>query len=173
MNTPFLQPISTPIGSLLACATPQGICLLAFEGQTHLDQALAEIARSGRAKRTPQADPFFDLLERELKAYFEGKLTQFTVPLDLIGTPFQCEAWKALLGIAYGKTLTYSEQAQRLNRPQAIRAIAHANATNKVSLLVPCHRVIAKNGSLAGYAGGLWRKRFLLELEQHQKTEGT
>ena len=102
----------------------------------------------------------------ELDAYFAGRRRTFDVPLDLVGTAFQIDVWRALLAIAYGQTRSYAEQARQIGRPTATRAVATANGQNKISIIVPCHRVIGSDGSLTGYGGGLPRKRWLLALEQ-------
>ena len=106
------------------------------------------------------------LLRQELDLYFQGRLKVFATPLETIGTAFQQQVWDALLTIPYGETRSYKEQAQQLGNPKAIRAVAAANGQNKVSILIPCHRVIGSDGKLTGYAGGLNRKQSLLALER-------
>lgn len=101
----------------------------------------------------------------QLTHYFQGKLTRFQIPFRLEGTDFQKSTWNALKQIPYGQTITYKEQAQRLNNKTAIRAVGTANSRNPVSIIVPCHRVIGSNGNLTGYAGGLSAKAKLLEIE--------
>jgi methylated-DNA-[protein]-cysteine S-methyltransferase len=102
---------------------------------------------------------------RQLEKYFAGELRQFDLPLDLRGTPFQMRVWAALLAIPYGQTRSYSQLARQIGAPHAARAVGSANHANPIAILVPCHRVIAAGGALAGYGGGLDRKRFLLQLE--------
>lgn len=106
-------------------------------------------------------------MRQELDLYFQGRLKVFATPLETIGTAFQQQVWNALLTIPYGETRSYKEQAQQLGNSKAIRAVAAANGQNKVSILIPCHRVIGSDGKLTGYAGGLRRKKFLLNLEQN------
>lgn len=101
----------------------------------------------------------------ELKRYFEGTLKVFTVGVDPEGTAFQRKVWQELLKIPYAKTLSYHQMAENLGDVKSIRAAAHANGKNPIAIIVPCHRVIGSNGSLTGYAGGLWRKKLLLKLE--------
>ncbi len=101
----------------------------------------------------------------QLNEYFEGKRTHFDCKLNPKGTEFQQKVWKALLEIPYGKTRTYLEQSKILGDVKAIRAVASANGKNPLWIVIPCHRVIGTDGSLTGYAGGLWRKKWLLELE--------
>jgi methylated-DNA-[protein]-cysteine S-methyltransferase len=102
---------------------------------------------------------------RQLEKYFAGELRQFDLPLDLRGTPFQMRVWAALLAIPYGETRSYSQLARQIGAPHAARAVGGANHANPIAIVVHCHRVIAAGGALAGYGGGLDRKRFLLELE--------
>ncbi len=110
--------------------------------------------------------PIFKAARRELAAYFSGKLRDFTLPFDLAGTEFQAKVWQALLKIPYGKVWSYSDLATRIGQPTATRAVALANARNPLPLIVPCHRVIGKNGALTGYSGGgIARKAALLHLE--------
>ncbi|BAH50296.1 methylated-DNA--[protein]-cysteine S-methyltransferase [Rhodococcus opacus] len=107
----------------------------------------------------------FDEATAQLAEYFDGRRTEFTVPLATRGTPFQKRVWDALRTIPYGDTWTYGRLADSLGSPTAVRAAAAANGRNPISIIIPCHRVIGSNGSLTGYAGGLDRKRFLLERE--------
>lgn len=104
-------------------------------------------------------------IKTQLDEYFAGKRTSFDLPLDLQGTEFQLKVWNELLKIPYGKTISYKELSLRLGNLLAIRAAGAANGANPISIIVPCHRVIGSDGSLTGYAGGLWRKKWLLELE--------
>jgi AraC family transcriptional regulator of adaptative response/methylated-DNA-[protein]-cysteine methyltransferase len=108
----------------------------------------------------------FDELRKQLFEYFEGKRKEFTVPLFTPGTEFQLSVWNSLLKIPYGSTCSYKQQAAKLNNPEAIRAVANANGMNRISILIPCHRVIGENGNLTGYGGGLWRKKWLLDHEK-------
>ncbi|MCB0805821.1 MAG: methylated-DNA--[protein]-cysteine S-methyltransferase [Bacteroidales bacterium] len=106
----------------------------------------------------------------QLASYFEGTLHAFDVPLDLAGTAFQQTVWRELQNIPFGKTISYLDLSKKLGDPKKIRAAANANGKNPVSIIVPCHRVIGSDGSLTGYAGGLWRKQWLLEHEQNITT---
>ena len=101
----------------------------------------------------------------ELIEYFSGKRTEFTVPVNQKGTDFQTRVWGELLGINYGKTISYMTLAKRLGDPNCIRAAASSNGKNNIAIIVPCHRVIGSNQSLVGYAGGIWRKKWLLDHE--------
>ncbi len=157
--------LPTPLGEMLAVASPRGLCLLEFDGQPRVDRELAQVeaARGGPALKG--ANAVTEQLAAELADYFNGLRQAFGVPLDLVGTPFQLAAWQALLAIPYGDTRSYAEQARAIGRPTAVRAVAAANGQNKVSIVVPCHRVIGSDGSLTGFGGGLPRKRALLALE--------
>ena len=157
--------IPTPLGDMLAVASEQGLCLLEFLGQNGVERELAQVeaARGGPVQQGSNA-----VLEQErqqLGEYFAGERQEFSIPLDLVGTPFQLKTWQALLAIPFGETRSYSQQAHHIGQPTATRAVAGANGCNKVSIVVPCHRVIGSNGSLTGFGGGLPRKQALLELE--------
>ena len=101
----------------------------------------------------------------QVEAYFKGRLTRFDLPLDMEGTPFQQTVWQALLDVPFGRTASYQQVADAVGNPKAVRAVGAANGQNPVSIIVPCHRIIGKNGSLTGYGGGIWRKEWLLRHE--------
>jgi AraC family transcriptional regulator of adaptative response/methylated-DNA-[protein]-cysteine methyltransferase len=160
-----LKRIETRLGTMIACAVEEGICLLEFSDRKMLETELKALAKSLNARLVQGANPHFDLLEQELAGYFDAQRKTFTVPLFPVGTDFQKEVWTMLQTIPYGQTRSYQEQARALQKPAHVRALANANGMNKISILIPCHRVIGSNGQLTGYGGGLWRKQFLLELE--------
>ena len=161
--------IKTPFANMLAGATPKGICMLEFTDTNRLDLQLPRLEKNFQAQIEKGNSPFFKPLEAQLQAYFTGQLKDFDLPLDIHGTDFQLQAWKTLLNIPYGETRSYLEQASAIGKPKAFRAVASANRNNRISIIIPCHRVIAKNGGLAGYGGGLDRKRFLITLENKNK----
>lgn len=161
-----LKRIETPLGTMIACADENGICMLEFSDRKALPTELKEISKHFNANIIQGENPHFRTLESELAEYFEGKRKEFTVPLSPVGTEFQKNVWEVLRKIPYGTTRSYLEQAQILGNAQAVRAVANANGLNKISILIPCHRVIGKNGKLTGYGGGIWRKQKLLELEK-------
>lgn len=161
--------LETPFGELLAGATSKGICLLEFTDTNRVEMQLPRLEKNFSAKIEDGDSPYFKPLMKQLSAYFSGKLQDFNLPLDTKGTPFQMEAWEALLKIPYGETRSYLEQAQAINKPKAFRAVASANRNNRISIIIPCHRVIAKNGNLAGYGGGIDRKEYLINLENKNK----
>lgn len=157
--------LETPLGTMVACATDKGICLLEFTDRKMLETELKQFAKSLNATIVQGQNKHFELLKAELNEYFEGNLKLFTVPIDMIGTDFQKQVWKILMQIPYGTTKSYQQQAYSINNPTAVRAVANANGMNKISIIIPCHRVIGSDGSLTGYGGGLWRKKRLLDLE--------
>lgn len=157
-----IKKIETPMSTMTMGSTGKGICMLEFT-QDRVDQHF-----KGDFSLVEGNDKHLKQLESEVREYFEGNRTEFDVNLDLIGTDFQKKVWKELLNIPYGKTSSYLEQAKAIGDPKAIRAMASANGKNKVSIVVPCHRVIGSDGSLIGYGGGIKNKRFLLELESKQ-----
>ena len=157
--------VATPLGEMLAVFGSKGLCLLEFVGQKHMEQEIMAVQKALRGQFIFQENEQTQLLRQELDLYFQGRLN-FCAPLETIGTAFQQQVWNALLTIPYGETRSYKEQAQQLGNPKAIRAVAAANGQNKVSILIPCHRVIGSDGKLTGYAGGLNRKQSLLALER-------
>lgn len=161
-----LKRIETPIGTTIACADSNGICMLEFSDRKALPTELKQISKHFDANIIQGENPHFITLEKELKEYFEGKRTGFSVPLSPVGTDFQKQVWEVLRTIPYGTTRSYQEQANILGNPKGVRAVANANGLNKISIIIPCHRVIGSDGKLTGYGGGIWRKQKLLELEK-------
>lgn len=168
-----IERIETPIGTVVVCASQQGICLLEFADIKDLDKEVKQIAKEKQAVVLEGENIHITQLKQELEAYFKGELVEFTISLDLIGTPFQLQVWGGLRAIPYGETRSYKEQSEYLNIPKSIRAVANANGMNRVAIIIPCHRIIGTDGSLTGYRGGLWRKKRLLELEnkEYNKTD--
>ena len=156
--------VETPLGTMTAGASEAGICLLEFD-PARAERFLRDLTRSLGAAAAPGENPHFPRLRLELAEYFQGTRKTFGVPLTAPGSVFQRNAWEALRNIPYGATRSYGEQARAMGRPTAVRAAARANNANRISLLIPCHRVIGADGALTGYGGGLWRKRRLLDLE--------
>ena len=161
----LLKHIETLIGTMVACATDKGICVLEFSDSKMLEAELKNIAQREKTTVVQGESPYFALLEEELSEYFAGKRQEFSVSLSPFGTDFQQRVWQVLQTIPYGQTWSYKQQATALGSPKSVRAVANANGQNHISILIPCHRVIGSNGTLTGYGGGLWRKKFLLELE--------
>ncbi|VAW78738.1 Methylated-DNA--protein-cysteine methyltransferase [hydrothermal vent metagenome] len=156
---------TTLIGPMFACATEQGVCLLEFTDRRMLETEFKDLCKRLKSVILPGNNIHLDHLQSELKEYFSGNRTQFNVSLDAPGTDFQQSVWEALIKIPYGETRTYKQQAISIDNPGAIRAVASANGHNRISILIPCHRVIGSDGSLTGYGGGLHRKQWLLDLE--------
>jgi methylated-DNA-[protein]-cysteine S-methyltransferase len=141
----------SPIGTILIEGDNRGLSKLIFINNIE--------------NETVKEDEMSSLWKKQLDEYFTNKREIFDLPLDLKGTEFQKKVWNELMKIPFGKTITYKELSLRLGNLKAIRAVAAANGANPVSIIVPCHRVIGSDGSLTGYAGGLWRKRWLLDFE--------
>lgn len=161
-----LKRIETPLGTMLACATSEGVCLLEFTDRKMLETQLKSISRQLNATIIQGNNPHFDLLETQLSEYFSGSRKTFSVPLHTPGSDFQNRVWAALQLVPYGQTRSYKEQAISIGSPESVRAVANANGMNRISILIPCHRVIGSDGQLTGYGGGLWRKKYLLDLEE-------
>lgn len=156
---------ATPLGDMQAVFSDDGLCLLEFVGQKRLDRELRQVQAARGGPIREGESPLTARLGRQLAAYFAGERKGFDVPLDPVGTPFQQSVWRALLAIPYGQTWSYAQEAAHIGRPTAVRAVANANGNNKISIVIPCHRVIGSNGQLTGYGGGLPRKEWLLDLE--------
>ena len=163
--------VESPIGTMLACATESGVCLLEFTGTGRANVQLNKIKKTLNAELSDKNSRFFPILKNELEEYFGGVRKSFSIPLVLTGTDFQKKAWSALLNIPYGETRSYLEQAMSIGNSRAVRAIGGANRANKIVILIPCHRVIGSNGELVGFGAGLWRKRYLLGLESGKLNE--
>ncbi len=160
-----IKKILTPLGPMLAAATEEGICLLEFAERKMLETNLKRVKKLLKAEFLPGTNKNIDELNKQINEWFKGKRKEFTLPLIIQGTSFQEKAWEALLKIPYGETRSYKEQASLLGNPDAVRAAGKANGDNRISIIIPCHRVIGSNGELVGYGGGLWRKKYLLDLE--------
>jgi AraC family transcriptional regulator, regulatory protein of adaptative response / methylated-DNA-[protein]-cysteine methyltransferase len=164
-----LKRLETPLGTMFACAVSEGVCLLEFTDRKMLETEFTQLAKTLNAVIVQGENDHFNLLEQQLEEYFAGKRQAFTVPLFTPGSDFQNEVWSMLRNISYGETRTYTQQANAIDKPAAVRAVANANGLNKISILIPCHRVIGADGSLTGYGGGLWRKQWLLDLEKNNR----
>jgi methylated-DNA-[protein]-cysteine S-methyltransferase len=155
--------IDSPWGRITLAASEKGLCGLWFEGQKH-----SPTEDQRQHWQTDARHPLLQSAASQLQAYLGGQILQWQTPLDLsAGTPFQQSVWQALRHIPAGQSQTYGELARQLGKPQAVRAVGAAVGRNPVSIIVPCHRVLGAGGQLTGYAGGLWRKQALLQLEGH------
>jgi AraC family transcriptional regulator of adaptative response/methylated-DNA-[protein]-cysteine methyltransferase len=158
--------VLTPLGPMVAGATDRGVCLLEFAERRRLETQVKRIqARLGCAV-APGEHPLLAQVQSELQRYFAGELRAFSVPLLMLGTEFQRAVWQELGNVPYGVTRSYDELARALGRVGAQRAVGRANGENPLAIVVPCHRIVRADGTLCGYGGGVWRKRWLLELEQ-------
>lgn len=150
--------IDSPVGQLKLVATERGLAAILWENDSPRRVPLGEVIES--------ADhPVLVETERQLREYFSGRRTQFDLPLDFRGTEFQRRVWAALLTIPYGETRSYSQIAEQIGCPAAVRAVGAANGRNPLSIIAPCHRVVGANGKLTGFAGGLETKARLLSHE--------
>ena len=154
----FAHVMATPIGELYVEASERGVCKALFVDKMS-DKPNAELCED------PSVCRHLDEAVMQLDEYFNGKRKEFDLQLDMIGTDFQKQIWQALSDIPYGEHCSYGDLAKAIGNPKSVRAVGAANGRNPVSIIVPCHRVIGKNGALTGYAGGLARKQWLLNLE--------
>lgn len=158
-----IRHLDSPIGVLTLVASDAGLTHVLFEGQQPADVGLPD--------DLPEVDdhPLLEAAATQLGEYFAGDRREFDVTLDLRGTDFQKDAWRALAAVPYGETRSYGEQAEAIGRPGAFRAVGAANGRNPLPVILPCHRIVGADGSLTGFAGGLDTKRRLLNLEQAQQ----
>jgi O-6-methylguanine DNA methyltransferase len=163
----YSKNVPTLLGEMIAVRSEKGVCMLNFLDGKTTTQQIKELEKIGEIIYN-EDDEVLNQLQDELDLYFEGNLKQFSIPIDFIGTEFQQKVWNQLLKIKFGEKRSYKEQAIAVGDLLAIRAVANANGKNKISILVPCHRVIGSDGSLTGFAGGKNRKQFLLDLESKQ-----
>ncbi|MEW4564977.1 methylated-DNA--[protein]-cysteine S-methyltransferase [Bremerella sp. JC770] len=159
----------TPLGPMLAAGNDAGLCLLEFADRKMLPKQFQRISRQFAEPILPGTHPVLALAAQQIAEYFDRTRTEFTLPLRLDGTSFQEAVWNRLLQIPYGQTRSYGELAMQLGKPTASRAIGRTNGDNRLAIVVPCHRVVRSDGHLCGYAGGLWRKKWLLEHERKAK----
>ncbi len=164
-NIVYFSKIATPLGVMVACATSKGLCLLEFIDRKSFESEINIIKKSTSAVFIEKENRIIKETKEQLFEYFSKERKDFNVVLDMIGTDFQKKVWKELCNITYGKTRSYLDQAIKMENKNAIRAIANANGKNMIAIIIPCHRVIGKNGEMVGYGGGIERKRKLLALE--------
>ena len=165
-NKIYIKHYNSPCGRLLLGATGDSLCLCDWdipERRRRVDRALCDFFK---AEMVCSENNLLAEAEKELDEYFAGKRKEFDIPLALAASGLRADVWNSLLEIGYGMTVTYSDIAARAGRNKAVRAVASAIGANPISIFIPCHRVIGKTGALTGYAGGLYAKRFLLDLER-------
>ncbi len=160
--------LDTPLGPMVVMADSEALYLLEFIDRRALAQALQKLHLHNTI--VEGSNLVIAHIKKEIKAYFDGTLTEFQTPLKIFGTPFQKLVWNALMQIPFGETRSYLEQAELLHKPTACRAVANANGRNQLAIVVPCHRVINQNGGMGGYGGGLPKKVWLLEHEKRNRT---
>jgi AraC family transcriptional regulator of adaptative response/methylated-DNA-[protein]-cysteine methyltransferase len=166
----YTAQINTALGPIIAIADDEALYLLDFITGRKFEQRIEHLRKRGFALMAGNAMPLRSI-EYELTAYFAGKLMEFKTPYRLWGSTFQQQVWQTLCQIPYGETLSYAKQSAALGKPTAVRAVANANGANRLAIIVPCHRVIASDGSLGGYGSGLAIKQELLNHEKKYKQE--
>jgi AraC family transcriptional regulator of adaptative response/methylated-DNA-[protein]-cysteine methyltransferase len=158
--------IDTPLGRLMALADGKGLRLLEFEDQRGLDSQISRLAKRLACAVVPGTNATLEATEIQLRRYFAGEQPKFDLPLAPVGSEFQLAVWAALQRIPRGTTRSYAAIAKEVGRPGAQRAVGRANGSNRICIVIPCHRVIRSDGAISGYAGGVWRKQRLLDLER-------
>lgn len=165
----FAERITTPLGRILAVAGDDGLHILDFVDRRGLERKLIALRQRLKVTVVPGSHPVLTATADQMKAYFAGERTAFDLPLAPTGSAWEHAAWDHLRSIPPGTTESYGTMANALGRPGAARAVGHANGMNYISIIIPCHRVIAADGNLTGYGGGLWRKQWLLSPEHKLK----
>lgn len=164
----WINRVATPLGSMIMGVHDSGLCLLEFAERRMLDTQLKRLReRMGRVF-LPGEHPLMKQVKQQLDAYYRGSLRKFSLPLQAPGTSFQEAVWAALQEIPYGEMRSYADVAARIGHAEAVRAVGRANGDNRIAIVIPCHRVVGSDGELTGYGGGLWRKEYLLAMEQAQ-----
>jgi AraC family transcriptional regulator of adaptative response/methylated-DNA-[protein]-cysteine methyltransferase len=164
--------IETPIGTMMAVADQQALHLLEFLDRSALPSELKSLQAATRSAIGIGRVPPIDQIERELAAFFAGTSARFATPLVRSGSAFTVRVWDALQAIPFGETRSYAAIARGIGQTSAVRAVARANGANRIAIVIPCHRVIGSDGTLTGYGGGLWRKRWLIEHEHRMARQG-
>lgn len=166
-NLILINRLTTPLGPMFVCSTDNGICLLEFVDRRMLETEFKDLQKLLNANIISGENEHIKQVKKEIKEYFDGSRRTFDVKLETPGTDFQNSVWNCLQQIQYGTTTTYQIQAEKIDNPKAIRAVASANGYNRISIVVPCHRVIGKDGKMTGYGGGIERKKWLIEHERN------
>jgi AraC family transcriptional regulator of adaptative response/methylated-DNA-[protein]-cysteine methyltransferase len=171
MNNLSALKFNTPLGLMIALSDQEKLYLLKFIEQNDLNAHISQLQMTMNTEIVWRETDPLQSIQRELKSYFAGSLFSFKTSVQLIGTFFQKNAWDALVKVPFGKTKSYAEQALSLGKPTAFRAVANANAANPLAIIIPCHRIINSNGKLGGYAGGIEKKKWLLDHESRIKLD--
>lgn len=158
--------IETPLGSMIAIADEKTLYLLEFSDCKGLEREIERLKKTNKSTIIPGFTQPIRSIENELKNYFQGSLITFKTPLSYLGSSFQKSVWEELKKIPFGETRSYAEIAVKIGKATACRAVANANGANQFAIIIPCHRVIQTNGKLGGYAGGITRKKWLIDHEK-------
>ncbi|WP_298518171.1 bifunctional transcriptional activator/DNA repair enzyme AdaA [uncultured Kordia sp.] len=165
-NIILINRLTTPLGPMFVCATDNGICLLEFVDRRMLEKEFKDLQKLLNATIILGENLHIKQAKKEVKEYFEGTRKVFDLQLETPGTEFQNSVWNYLKDIEYAKTVTYQQQAEKIGNPKAVRAVASANGCNRIAIVIPCHRVLGKDGKMTGYSGGIERKKWLIEHER-------
>ena len=166
MDQLMVDIVPSKIGEFYAGATDKGCVLFEFHDRRHARKLGDAFGERYGLEVVKGKSPHIDAMADQVHEYLEGRRKSFELTLDLRGTPFEKSVWNLLMKIPYGKTRSYGDIASEMGKPGASRAVGRANGANHLPIIVPCHRVIESTGNLRGYGGGLWRKKFLLDLER-------
>jgi len=158
--------LDTPLGPMLSIANEEELYLLEFVDRRGLEREIERLRQKTKSAIIPGQTKPINSIERELDLYFKGQLKEFKTPACWLGSPFQKRVWEELVKIPTGETRSYAEIAAAIGSPKAFRAVARANGSNQLCIMIPCHRVINTNGELGGYGGGLTRKEWLINHER-------
>jgi AraC family transcriptional regulator of adaptative response/methylated-DNA-[protein]-cysteine methyltransferase len=169
-NIILLNRFTTPLGPMFVAGTDKGICLLEFTDRKMLETEFKDLQRLLKARIILGENTHIQQANKEMEEYFEGKRQTFDVALHTVGSDFQQTVWNMLKVIPYGTTVTYQQQSEKIQNQNAVRSLASTNGANRICIIIPCHRVIGKNGNLTGYSGGIERKRWLINHERAMST---
>jgi O-6-methylguanine DNA methyltransferase len=166
VNKIEIAEIQSPVGIFLAGTIDNKCCMFEFKHRKTISQIVEKKKKQYDAEFVYTENELHLQIKNQVDQYFEGELTEFSIPLDQQGTDFQISVWKELMKIPIGTTISYGELAKRVGRPKAVRAVGSANGANNIAIIIPCHRVIRSDGDLQGYGGGIDKKRKLIKHER-------
>ncbi len=156
----------TPLGDMIAIADETHLHMLEFHDRKNIAPNITKLSQKHNTSIQSGLYAPLESIQDEIHSFFNKELSKFETPITMHGTPFTCDVWRALQKIPAGEVRSYSDLAKSIDNPNAVRAVARANGANQLAIIIPCHRVIGADGSMTGYAGGLWRKQKLIELER-------
>jgi len=165
----MIHRFTTPLGPMFVCATERGVCLLEFTDRRMLETELRDLQRLLKARIISGENNHTRQAEKEISEYFSGIRQQFDLLIDAPGSDFQRSVWQSLRTVPYGQTSHYQALSEQIGNTKAVRAVAAANGANRIAIVIPCHRVIGKDGAMTGYGGGIARKEWLIEHERKQR----